>query len=493
MMQRIVLIASCFLWAALITRPAAALVSTNVPLDHWSYEAVEKLANYGLIDSSMLTVKPISRVEMARHIGQALYGLDRMKDPPEILESILERLKEEFRDELILIDILDGPYSDSSLKPIEDPYVRYLYARDRPDLENRRGDVFQQGSNYRAGFASRGRLFDRVAFYLHPEYVDSSQNDGAVDLIEGYGKVMVGPFEIEAGKDSLWWGPGRHGSIIMSNNAQPLTMVKLTNPQPLRLPWIFRGLGPFKAQWFLTRLEEDRDVPEAKLSGLRLNIKPLPLFELGVSRVMMFAGEGVPRVSCLDYAEMMASISAEQAENNQLAGLDASFLIPLGDNMPLRSVRLYSESTGEDEASGAPSKWSHLLGLQLNDILRTGRTDLRLEYADAHPVLYRHYLYTSGYTYEGRVLGHHVGPDARDIFIQLSHYLRADVIVDLSYDRQIHNIPGDAEQMENLLECNLTLFPSPDWRIKTGYRYENRDDRGGDDNHVVQLELVRRF
>ena len=159
-------IASCLI---LLTIPAASSpgsVSTNVPLGHWSYEAVDKLANYGLIDSSMLTIKPLSRIEMARHVGQAMLALDgRRKDTPPILEPIMDRLKEEYRGELIHMGLVDGWYSDSFLKPLEDPYLRYLHANERPDLENVRGDRFEDGSNYRAGFASRGTLGDRFACF----------------------------------------------------------------------------------------------------------------------------------------------------------------------------------------------------------------------------------------------------------------------------------------------------------------------------------------
>ena len=52
--------------------PCFGLVSTNVPLDHWSYDAVDKLVGQGLIRSSMLTTKPVSRLEMARLIAEAV-------------------------------------------------------------------------------------------------------------------------------------------------------------------------------------------------------------------------------------------------------------------------------------------------------------------------------------------------------------------------------------------------------------------------------------
>ena len=481
----------------LLALPAGALVSTNVPLDHWSYDAVEKLANYGLIDSAMLTIKPLSRVEMARHVGQAMLVLERTDDVPAILDAIMDRLKKEYEGELILMGLLEGWHGESFIKPVEDPYAKYLYAEETPNLENIRGDEYRRGSNYRAGFATRGTLFDRFAFYLHPEYADSTQADGDVELIEGYGKVMIGPFEAQAGKDSLWWGPGRHGSMLMSNNAEPFTMIKVTNPQPLQLPWILRVLGPVRGQWFLAQLEEDRDIPEARLSGIRLNIKPHPMVELGASRVVMFGGRGVPHVDCFDYAEMFLARS-EQDENNQLAGFDISVLVPLWKDAPLRSVRLYVDAAGEDEVGVIPSKWGELLGVQFNDILKTGRTDLRIEYANNHvsgfnDLFYTHSLYTSGYTYEGRVIGHHMGTNSSDLFVELSHYLTENLVLDLSFDRQTADLQTDEEASLHIYQAGLTFFASEDWRLEAAYRYEDMSDVGRDDNHIVQLGLIRRF
>lgn len=487
-MQRIV---ASLLLLTVLASLCSALVSTNVPLDHWSYAAVDKLASYGLIDSAMLTTKPISRIEMARHIGQAMYRLKQEQDPPSVLIAIVERLKKEFEGELMAIGVLDGSFGGTYIKPVEDPYGKYLYAKREPDIENVRGDKLRPGSNYRGGFASRGTLFDEFAFYLHPEYVGSSEEGGDVDLIEGYGKAMAGPIEVELGKDSLWWGPGRHGSILMSNNAAPFTMIKVTNPQPMELPWILKGLGPFRAEWFLTELGDDRILPDTQLTGLRLNLRPHPLLELGASRVIMFGGEGVPHVGVLDYAKMFLRTS-EQATNNQIAGIDASLLVPLGNNPLLRSLKFYGDAAGEDEAGALPSKWSYLLGLELNDILRTGRTDVRFEYTDTHQILYKHSIYTSGYTYDGRFIGHNVGPDAQDVFVQLSHYLTDDLIVAVAFDQQTFDMSGATHPRRDIVECNLTYFPSSDWQVGAGYRYES-GGRDEGDNHIFQIQLIRNF
>ncbi len=483
---------------ACLSLSSPASVSTNVPLGHWSYDAVEKLVNYHLIDGAMLTTKPLSRLEMARHVAEARDSLAQMDDAPEVLTAIVERLTREYQGELIQLGALAGVYDGAtSLKPIEDPYARYLYASQTPELENRRGDLFQKGSNFRAGFASRGTLFDTFAFYLHPEYAGAPEDGSEVRLVEGYGKVGIGPFELEAGRDSLWWGPGRHGSILMSNNARPFDMLKITNPEPILLPWIFRAVGPVRVEWFLAQLEADRDFPHALLSGVRVNIKPHPGVEMGASRVVIFGGHGQPGLDFFDYFKPFGAFS-EEAANNQLAGFDGSILIPLPQNRLLRSVKLYADFAGEDEAGFVPTKWGEVLGVQFNDLFKTGRTDLRIEYADdivpGYPnVFYTHSLYSSGYTYEGRVIGHHMGTQSRDFFVQLSHYLTNDLIVEFAYDRHTHGDSPATRATANIFELGVTYFPTRDWQILGGYRFEQRSGRDGGDHHVVEVGFIRRF
>jgi hypothetical protein len=480
-------------WMAL---PCAAEVSTNVPLDHWSYAAIDKLADSGLIDGAMLATRPITRLEMAGYIAQATATLNRMPDAPEILGSIIDRLRAEFRDELIQIGTIDGWHAGSFIKPIEDPYARYVYGTEKPNIENMHGEAFDAHSNLRAGVASRGMWDDTVAFYVRPEYgLGSADWDQHIVLIEGYGKGMAGPLEVEAGRDSLWWGPARRGSMLMSNNAQTFPMIKLSNPQPIQLPWIFSWLGPFKAEWFMAELEENRDFSNAKLSGMRISAKPHPLIELGASRVMMFGGSGQPHVSPFDYAKMVLT-TWERGENNQLAGVDASVRVPLEDSRLPRSVKFYVDAAGEDTAGGLPTKWGEILGLQVSDLFRNGRTDLRVEFADDHVqsypgVFYTHSTYTSGYTYKGRVLGHYMGTESRDFSILLSHYLTKDLVADIGVDRVTHVLApsGGAD----VFRSGWTWFVTSDWQIGGEYRYENGNGRDYPDDHVLQLSVIRHF
>jgi hypothetical protein len=147
--------------------------------------------------------------------------------------------------------------------------------------------------------------------------------------------------------------------------------------------------------------------------------------------------------------------------------------LPLFEGLPFRSLRFYVDGAGEDEAGGLPSNWGFLYGLQINDILKTGRTDLRIEYADNYVagkpnVFYNHSIYRSGYTHDGRVIGHHMGTQSSDLFVQLSHYLTDDVLVNLAFNRQTSHFRTRAQASVNIYELDVTFFASGDWRIQAG-------------------------
>jgi hypothetical protein len=494
-----ILILSCF---TPVLSEVEGFVSTNVPLDHWSYDAVDKLIGQGLIDGSMMTTRPVSRFEMARHIAEADDKFQRLRSQNKVIAGILDRLKKEYEPELAAIGAVDGGPVLDFAKPIEDPYVKYVYARSKPTIENIRGNQFEKHSNIRAGFASRVQLFDTMAFYIHPEYPWASQDtDRNVKLIEAYGKLALGRFEIEVGKDSMWWGPGYHASMLMSNNAEPFKMVKLSTPSPIKLPWILSGLGPFKMVWFLTQLEEDRPIPRPNLTGVRINFKPHPAVELGLSRAIIFGGEGRPKYSFGDYLKAFSGNNeslSDNKDNDQLGGFDASVLLPVDWLMPAKSVKLYTDWVGEDEAGGLPIKLGRLYGIKFFDIFKTGKTDLDIEYANNHVpgwpnVFYTHGIYKAGYTYNDRIIGHFMGTDSEDLFFRLTHYLSSDVIAGLQYDRQTDNLSSSPQPTIDQMQFDVTYFAPHNWQLNAGYRYVDTKNSPLPDNHILFLQVTYDF
>jgi len=481
------------LFLLLTLAPAlVARVSTNVPLNHWSYNTMDKLSEVGLTASDMPATKPFSRLEMARLIIESTEKAVQGPPPTEIVRDLLSRLQDEFSVE---VDYLQGKEMSAGnfLKPIEDPYVRMVYSKNTPDLENESGDVFDTQDNWRAGFATRGVFWDRVSFYLHPEYKSPWEEGSRVRIIEGYGTLGLGPVDVQVGKDSLWWGPGNHGAMIMSRNAEGLPMLKVSNPSPVLLPWIFKYLGPFKFTYFVGELEEDRYQPNANLTGLRLDIKPLPNFEFGLSRTIMFGGDNY-ETNYWDYLQIFWPKNV-QGNENQLAAIDASWRIPMPKKLPWRALKLYGEYAGEDSAGF--SKYRPNIGMQVQDIGWHGSTDFRIEYAKTHlgespGVFYNHHIFQSGYTHKGEVMGHHAGTDARDIFARLQHYLSADLIGGIYYDQEVL---FPARQTRDQYGIDLTWFTRKQFIFHARYQYEDiKDDPTRPRwNHILDLGVSYNF
>ena len=104
-------------------------------------------------------------------------------------------------------------------------------------------------------------------------------------------------------------------------------------------------------------------------------------------------------------------ISVENEPGNQLGGVDLRWA--LGP-----SFAFYSQSVGEDAAGGTPSHYMHLGGVEIWAGRPGGSSyRFRLEYADTRAKFfnsaYNHSIYTDGYRYRGRILGHAMGNHGR--------------------------------------------------------------------------------
>ena len=166
--------------------------------------------------------------------------------------------------------------------------------------------------------------------------------------------------------------------------------------------------------------------------------------------------------------------------------------------MPAKFVKLYTDWAGEDEAKGLPSDWGGLYGMKLFDIFKTGKTDLCIEYANDHNpdkpnVFYTHHIYTAGYTYKGRVIGHFMGTDSEDLFFRLTHYLNKDIILGLQYDTEKSNLSSSPQPKIDRIQSDITLFTTKNWRFSGGYRYEHTKNTPLPDNNIVFMQLTYDF
>jgi len=459
------------------------MASTYLPVDDESYDILYRLEAEGIIQSGLLTTKPLSYREVVRLISEA----ERNAEGRSIfIQNLVKSLKERFKDESD-----DVKY----IKPVDLLYSRYVYADS--DIQalyyNNDGDLYEKGSNLRVGFTSRAEL-GWLSFYINPEF---RYSDADSDLIvkRVYGVLNFLGLELTAGKDSQWWGPGNHGAILVSNNAEPMTMLRLTNPQPVILPWIFKYLGPFRFVVFATRLEKERDVPEPYLWGMRVNFKPHPYLEIGLQRTALLGGKGRPEDLSTWWKSFTALgetavVNAVDDVGDQRAGFDVKLTLPF----KWQPLQVYAEAAGEDEAGGLPYKWAYLTGIYLPRILNFERVGFRAEYATTHvegspDVWYTHGIYgPKAYTYKGRIIGHHMGTDSKDIFLEVSYLIpERNGRISIFYDRQEHNLSETIREKKDEVDVNVDIKLAKDLKVKTSYGYgkiKNMGNIPGEDRKI---------
>jgi Capsule assembly protein Wzi len=448
-----------------------APVSATVPLDSWVYPALDKLAGLGLVDSAMQGSRPYTRLEVARQLEEAQNHLGREGSLP-VAQEIVGRLAREFTAELAAAPGEGNSY----LLPLRELRLDYVYqqgvpaviagpgivSRQFPLNTNDFGIDYQEHHNLQASFESEARLGRYFLLSARPLLLTNKEDGTDLSLLEGKAAVAVGPFEVSAGRQALWWGQGRHGSLILTDNAQPLDMLRVTNPVPLRLPWVLRYLGAFRFDVFWSRLEEDRVVPKPYFAGLRLTLKPVPWFEIGASRTVIFGGEGRPAVNWDEFFTILAgkNLSGDADNSNSVAAVDARLRLPR-----LWGAELYGEFGGEDQAAGWFSKDSYLAGLYLPRLEPTGRLGLRVEHANLTTITAdgdvwnRHSVFASGYTYKGEILGHHLGGSAKETFAEVELRLPREVTLTASLDREKRGY--DQPLQERHLEPGVGV----DWQL----------------------------
>ncbi len=240
-----------------------------------------------------------------------------------------------------------------------------------------------------------------------------------------YLAVALGNWSVSAGFIDRWWGPGWQGSLILSTNARPVPAIAIDRiePRAFDVP-ILRWLGPWRFSTFMGQLESDRDYSNALLFGMRAEIRPVPSLQIAASRTAQWCGDGRP-CDLGTFWDLLIGNDNDQdlAEQpgNQLAGFDIRWSWP-GGHVPLA---LYAQGIGEDEAGFFPSKYLGLVGLEVWGGLADGNWRAHLEYADtacdflASPpefgCAYTNVIYTTGYRYRGRALGHSMDADGRSL------------------------------------------------------------------------------
>jgi hypothetical protein len=359
---------------------------------------IELLADAGIIRAPV-TAWPMSWGEVARDVSGA--RLDA--DAPGWMQAALERVQGSAR----------RAQRTGSLE-----WNARIAASEAPMALRRFGDTPRESGEVSAGAQFTGRRF---AYRLQATAVVDPDDDKEFRADGSYVAAVLGNWMLHAGNIDRWWGPGWEGSLILGTNARPLPSITFernySDPsQHPALAWI----GRWRFVTTMGQFEGSRDdAPDARFFGARFTVKPLQQLEIGISRSAQWCGDGRPCSASTFWDLIVGNDNdqpSEEQPGNQMGGFDLRWAIP---RVP---VALYAQAIGEDEAGFFPSKYLGLGGAEVWGGFGDWSWRAHVEYADTacdfakseetFGCAYRNAIYSDGYQYRNRSLGHALDGDS---------------------------------------------------------------------------------
>jgi len=382
---------------------SAALAGPNIsPGDLALRHDIQRLADHGVIKGTV-TTWPLAWGPILADIERA----DASELPPAIVDA-LGRVKQragwETRTDELTFNAKIG---------LADNATRIRSFQDTP---RGRAEVS-------AGLSWIG---ERLSIELNGQYVDSAQDNEDARADNSMIAVALGNWSVGASTMQRWWGPGWDGSLILSNNARPIPSIMIDRifTDAFKTKWL-SWLGPWDFSVMFGQLEEEREIPNAQLFGMRFNFRPIPSLEIGISRTAQWCGDGRP-CDLSTFGDLLLGndnrgsdgLDESTEPGNQLAGVDFRW----APSFIERPVALYGQFTAEDEAGGFPSRYLAQGGIEMSGYMlerwsyrvyaELAGTSCDILKEDIFNCAYNHSIYKTGYRYRGRVVGHGADNDA---------------------------------------------------------------------------------
>ena len=498
---------------------ASNMASTYVPIENWVYSAIERLAAAGYVQTAFAGLRPWTRMDFARLIAEAQEH--RAKDGDENVDPqidlLLRDLSREFARELRSQDgvrnretgfeSIDFRSTSIHGAPLTDGF------HSAQTIVNDYGRPYGQGENTYTDLSYRA-VYGPFAAYIDAELQQSAlapqppaSSDAAIAAADSTPEAMLGPHtgftrgrlldayfsyttygnQFSFGKQSLWWGPGKGSTMLFSNNAEPLPMLRYDRVKPFEIPGLVRLLGPIRIQLFVGRLSGQQYTdPRGKILGRagvpyvnqpfihgeKVAIKPTPNLELSVSRTTIFAGQGVP----MTLHTVLRSYFSTSTSDGQIdpgdrrVAFDAEYRIPKLRNWLTAYVDTFTDDKLFPVAYPKSSAWTP--GIYLTHVPHLSHLDFRVEGLLTprrvfQPGFYydnSHYL--GGYTNNRQLMGSWIGRESNGFQAWSTWWLSSRSSIQAS----VRHSTESAQFLHggNLLDVSLAadIALKQDWQLR---------------------------
>jgi hypothetical protein len=445
---------------------ASACGSTYVvyiPLDSSIYSELETLDGLGYLDTYLSEIKPISRVEAARLTLEAEANLTESEGSDALANAMLTALNDQLSEEIGWLKSNREDNQPTMVHPLEDAEIQYLYStgprrhwltgpngpinaeQGTPLLPNNDGLPTASGSNEIIRLSGWGGFGGFLTGYaegaISGPITHGISGTSRGQLLGAEAVVSLGNVAISFGQQEHWWGTGQFASLSQGDNAKPFPALSVENIHPKYLPWIFRYLGPGRRELFMGQLDADRARSQHPwIVGHVTVFKPLPWFEIGMTRAIIFGGRNNDHYNFGGFLGRFTGIATgnpAQGNTKSRGGIFLKFHIP-----KLRNLQIYQEIVGSDNLTFEVPVIGHYMpflsvayqgGFYLPRLTADGLTDLRFEYAiipGAYSVQNGNSLY---WTYENQLMGYPLGPNASEVDLRLGRWFGLHQKVDLDF------------------------------------------------------------
>jgi hypothetical protein len=403
-------------------------------------------------------MRPWTRIECANLVEEAGDQIRSEGSVPDGVEDLYGDLENEFRPDL---DAIAGG-SDRTLR-LESAYTDVTGITGKPladsyhfgqTIINNYGRPYQEGFNTDDGFSGYGTT-GRFTLYVRGEYqyapsapayslsvrtaiaaADENPLQPAIPvattnqftLLDTYAAANVGGWDLSFGKQSLWWGPGDGGSLLFSDNAEPIYMFRANPIEPFTLPIISRVLGPIKLDFFFGKLSGNEFPPRPLIHGEKISFKMTRDLEMSFSRLVEFGGVGRAMTAGAiwnSYVSVKSSGNYRASANpgKRTPGFDFSYKPHFIHN----GLTLYGEFISGDDvvALEALPRDAIVSGIYLPRLPRLSKLDLRVEGGYTDPVTPRSnhgdFIYWDALSYhdlsmnKNNIIGSWIGREGKGI------------------------------------------------------------------------------
>lgn len=248
-----------------------------------------------------------------------------------------------------------------------------------------------------------------------------------------YLKFNLPWFEMQFGQDNLRWGPGYHGNLLISENPIAWDMLKF---QATYKNVTFTGF---------TGVLEDMaaDINEKYISGHRAEGYFWDRFGFGISEVVVYGNRFEPGylnpVNIYLINEQTISRADSRAPgsgDNVLASVDMRLRVV--DNFEIYGELMLDDGDPFASFKHWDTKFGILGGIYLTDAFGIADTDFHAEYAFINQYAYTHENPVNVYKHFTSAIGHHIGTDADNLWVQLRRRWTDKLESVFTYDLERH-------------------------------------------------------